>query len=295
VKKADKNEVANRAVKLVDTRKQSWEERALHLVLLLMVVTCVFVAVSALFWILDANSRIHDLASEVSEYVTEDGITAEIKRAGQCFIDRLEAYCKSLMEASTVSFLIAVLSAGVIAFAVSLVNRGHEELSGMKSKIDVLSAETRKNVHTAGEKVEELKAKTRAAKESVERTEKEARTALDRFFESVAIDWEVTNCLSKAQQNSRKLRRSKDTKTFESLIPDLRDNLNYVSKGLSAAKEKVIKIAPPTCQDFRNEALDIKMDLESVPKRFKNSVKDLIRRCDKIIELLGKLAPNNNQ
>ena len=295
MRKRKKSKSENEAEMSTTTPNQSLKERALHFVLVVMVVVCVLIVISAFVCILDANLKIYDMKAEVSNYLGAKGITAEIKKAGQCFIDRLEAYCKSLMEASTVSFLVAILSAGVIAFAVSLINRGHQDIRDIKDKIEILSNEVRKEVNATKWEVEELKAKTKDANETVQKTKEDAQTSLDRFYESVVLNLEATDSLLKAQQSSQELRRTVDDKSFDSLVPHVRDLLTYVYEVLKFAKDKDMKLGSELCQDFRKETLNIKMDLDGVPEESKDKVEDLIERCDKIIELLKQLCTDEKQ
>ncbi len=266
-------------------------DRALHSILVAMLVVSALVLVSGFVCILDGNTRIHTLAADASAYLCAKGITPDIENMGRCFVDRLEAYSKSLMEASTVSFLVAVLSAGVIAFAVSLINRGHEELRDMKAKIDKLSSEARQNVDSAGQEIEKLKERTKTAAESAERTERKAGTAIDRFFDSIVIHMEVSHFLAKAQQSSQELRRTEEERAFDSLVPSIRDLLTYVYRLLRFAKAKHVKLDPRRCLESHREVLDIRMDLAGVAEGFEQRVKDLTIRCDRIIQLLNQLFP----
>jgi len=272
--------------------KRSNRNGALRLILIVMLVATMLVLISGFFCILDGNIRIHALATEVSEYLDTTGMTRDIENAGRCFVERLEAYGKSLMEASTVSFLVAVLSAGVIAFAVTLINRGHEELRDMKNRIDDLSSKAQQGVDSAGEEIEKLKERAKCAKETAERTQREAGSVIDNFFDSIVIHMEVSHFLAKVQQSSQELRRETKERVFDSLVPSIRDLLTYVYRLLRFATKKHVKLDPRRCRESHREVFDIKMDLAAVATEFEPKVKDLIDRCDGIIRLLDQLFPS---
>ena len=113
---------------------------ALNVVLIVMVVVSLIIAVSAFLSIQKSNHRINTVVAEASDFLQSSSAAPEIERVGKCFIDRLEAIGKYSMEASTVSFLVTILSAGVISLGVYLADRGYRSLRDLENKARDLDA-----------------------------------------------------------------------------------------------------------------------------------------------------------
>jgi hypothetical protein len=233
-------------------KKVSWKERMLYVVFKVMLIVCGLVVLSMFIDNLYANHKMVSLTTEITQ-ILNDNPPDDYKKVTDSFIEKLEAVSSCSMESNTVTFLLTVLSAGVIGYAVVLLERSHKKMAEIDDNSACLSRQV-----------------------------KEA----NKFISTGVAGWRLNSWLSKAKVMTVLLQSPIDEHTFENVVPQMRDLLFFVYIDLQDAIKREGPFESSQRKSLREITQDVKLDLESVPDDYRPDTESLIDYCDKILDLL---------
>lgn len=100
----------------------------------------------------------------------------------------------------------------------------------------------------------------------------------------------ISSRLSLSLQYSQRMRTATDSGPIDNFAPVIRPALDGVINAILKIGPGKLKYGKEEFKAFRSETLDIKLNLEIANSNFPDRVQDLIEKCDKILELIGKLS-----
>lgn len=249
--------------------KVSGREHMFYGVLILMVVVCVLIFVSAFIDNTYSNHKIISLITKFGQ-LWGDNLPHDFEKISNSFIEKLKAAANCSMESNTVTFLLTLLSVGVIGYAVHLIESSHKKMLGIEKRIAKIETE-----------------KVPEAENKLTKLTQDADFDIKNYIRTSHSQWKTIAWLSKAKILCDKLQQGwEDKDILNETVPQLRDILFFTHVEL----EDIIKRTGPIMASQRliiqEEIQNLKLNIEGMPDSCRDFTKDLIDYCNKILDLL---------